>query len=288
MKAVKAYLTPQHVLQYLVMLLGVLVYAVGLLVFVEPMHIPMGGVAGVTLVLNYLWALPIGILNLLFNIPLLALGYKTMGREFFIKTVFVVAVSSVLLDALVPFIPAYSGEIMLAALYGGIVMGVGFGLVFRAGGTTGGTDIVAKYVNKKRDIQVGTINFSINAVVIALSALIYKNLDSALYAIITSYLSGAVVDKMIYGLDVQRSAMIVTSKPEEVSRAIMTTLKHGVTAMPAKGMYTGEDRTVLLCAVRRHEAGLLKQVLRTSDEGAFMLLSSVGEVFGKSFKQLGE
>ena len=284
MNALKARLTPLRLRQYALMVLGALVYACGQLIFIKPMHIPMGGVAGVSLVLNYLWSLPVGVCNLVLNLPLLALGYKTMGREFFVKTVFVVAVSSGFLDLLAPFLPPFTGETMLAALYGGIVMGAGFGLVFRAGGTTGGTDIIAKYLNKKNDIPVGSFNFAVNAVVISLSALIYKNLDAALYALIASYLSSAVVDQLVYGMDVQRSALIITARPDEVSKAIMERLRHGVTAMPARGMYTGDSKTVLLCAVRRYEAGVLKQLLRETDEGAFMMLGSVSEVFGKNFK----
>ncbi|MEA5040188.1 MAG: YitT family protein [Clostridiaceae bacterium] len=286
MKALKAYLTPASVRQHLLITLGALIYACGQLVFIKPLHIPMGGVAGISLVLNYLFSLPVGVTALVLNLPLFALGYKFMGREFFIKTVFGVAVSSVFLDALAPFIPAYTGDMLLSALYGGIVMGGGFGLIFRGGGTSGGTDIIAKYLNKKRDMPIGTFNFSVNAVIILLSALIYKNIDSALYAIITSYLSSTMIDRLVYGLDAQRNAFIVTGKPEEVSRAVMEKLKHGVTAIPAKGMYTGDDKTVLMCVVRRHEAATLKVILREQDEHAFMLLGNISEVFGKNFKRL--
>lgn len=286
MKAIKAYLTTEHLRQHLLMTIGTLIYACGQLIFIKPMHIPMGGIAGISLVLNYLFALPIGVTGLVLNLPLLALGYRFMGREFFVKTVYVVVVSSLFLDAMAPFIPTYGGNMLLAALYGGIVMGGGFGLIFRGGGTSGGTDIIAKYLNKKRDTPIGTFNFCINAVIILLSAVIYKNLDSALYAIITSYLAGTMTDKLVYGLDIQRNAMIVTGKPTEVSNAIMEKLKHGVTAMPAKGMYTGEGKTVLLCVLRRHEAGTLKAILREQDENAFMLLGSSSEVFGKGFKRL--
>ena len=161
-------------------------------------------------------------------------------------------------------------------------------MIFRAGGTSGGVDIIAKWMNKQKDIPIGTTNLVSNAVVIVGSAVIYGNLDSALYAMITSYLTSMVIDKMIYGMDAQKSAMIITSKPKEVAGAIMSELNRGCTGMDATGMYTGDKRTVLICAVRRHEAGTLKKLILEQDEHAFMLISNISEVFGTNFKRLGQ
>ena len=281
-------ITKEAAYQYLLIILGSLVYAVGQLYFIKPLHIPMGGVSGLALVSNYLWSLPIGVVTIVLNIPLFFLGWRTLGREFFFKTAFATVVSSIFVDALANVIPAFEGEMLIAALYGGVVMGAGFGLIFRAGGTSGGTDIVAKWMNKRRDIPIGTTNLIINVFVIVGSALIYGNLDSALYAMITSYLTSMVIDKMVYGMDAQKSAMIITSKPKEVSGAIMEELHRGCTGMNATGMYTGDQRTVLLCAVRRHETGTLKRIILQQDERAFMLISNISEVFGTNFKRLGQ
>ena len=120
------------------------------------------------------------------------------------------------------------------------------------------------------------------------SALIYGNPDSALYAIITSYLTSTVIDKMVYGVDVQKSAMIITSKPKEVAGAVLEQLHRGCTGMDATGMYTGDKRTVLICAVRRHETGTLKKLILEQDEHAFMMISNISEVFGHNFKRLGQ
>jgi uncharacterized membrane-anchored protein YitT (DUF2179 family) len=222
------------------------------------------------------------------NIPLFFLGWRTMGRDFFIKTVCGTVVSSVFVDALANVIPAFEGDMFIAALYGGIVMGAGYGLIFRAGGTSGGVDIIAKWINRQKDIPIGTTNLISNAVVIVASALIYGNLDSALYAMITSYLSSMVIDKMVYGMDVQKSAMIITSKPKEVAGAVMEELHRGCTGMEGTGMYTGDKRTVLICAVRRHETGTLKKLILEKDEHAFMMISNINEVFGHNFKRLGQ
>ena len=281
-------ITKESVYQYLLITLGSLAFALGQLYFIKPLHIPMGGVSGIALVTNYLWNLPIGVVSIVLNIPLFFLGWRTLGRGFFFKTAFGTVVSSVFVDLLVNIVPAFDGEMLIAALYGGLVMGAGYGLIFRAGGTSGGVDIIAKWMNKQNDIPIGTTNLIANAVVIIGSALIYGNLDSALYAMITSYLTSMVIDKMIYGMDAQKSAMIITSKPKEVASAVMTVLNRGCTGMDATGMYTGDKRTVLICAVRRHETGTLKKLILEQDDRAFMLISNISEVFGTNFKRLGQ
>ena len=281
-------ITKESLYQYAVITLGALVLALGQLVFIKPLHIPLGGVSGVALVVNYLWKLPIGLVSIVLNLPLFVLGWRTMGREFFYKTVYATVANSIFLDILDPILPAFPVEMLLAALYGGIVMGAGYGLLFRAGGTSGGIDIVSKWLNGKKDITVGTTNFIINIFVIIGSAAIYGNPDSALYALVTSYVSSVVIDKMVYGMDAQKSALIITGKPVEVSRGIMEQLHRGVTAMEGVGMYTGDKRTVLLCAVRRHETGTLKRIILQEDAHAFMLISNTNEVFGTNFKRLGQ
>lgn len=284
----KPQITKEAVVSYLLITLGSLVYALGQLYFIKPLHIPMGGVSGLALVANFLWSLPIGVVTIVLNIPLLFLGWKNMGKEFFTKTAFAIVVSSVFTDLLEPLLPAFDGEMLIAALYGGIVMGVGYGMIFRAGGTTGGVDIIAKWINRQKDIPIGTTNLIANTVVIVGSALVYGNLDSALYAMITSYLTSMVIDKMVYGMDAQKSAMIITSKPKEVAGAVMEELHRGCTGMDATGMYTGDQRTVLICAVRRHETGTLKKLILEKDENAFMMISNISEVFGHNFKRLGQ
>lgn len=275
-----------ELLSFALIVLGALMYSSGQLYFIRSLHIPMGGISGMALVANYLWQLPIGAVTIVLNIPLMFLGWRTLGRKFFPKTAFAIVASSLFADALTGVFPSFEGEMLIAALYGGVVMGAGYGLIFRAGGTTGGVDIVAKWMNKMKDIPLGTTSLTINSVIIVCSALIYGNLDGALYAMITSYVSSQITDKMVYGMDVQKNAMIITSRPREVADAIMQELHRGCTGMDATGMYTGDRRTVLLCAVRRHETGTLKRLILQEDENAFMMISNINEVFGRNFKRL--
>lgn len=277
--------------QFALMTLGCFIYSIGQVVFIRPMLIPMGGVTGIALIVNYLAGLPVGVVNLVLNIPLLALGYKALGREFFAKTVFGTVVISVMMDVVGPALAALNfaykvEDYLLSALAGGAIMGAGIGIIFLQGGTAGGTDIIAKYINKKRDMPVGNVSLYINTVVLALGAVVFRSLESGLYAMITIYISNTMVDRIVYGGDVQKQATIITTRPTEVADAIMARLGRGVTAWDGRGMYTGEARTVLMCAVHRYESGVLKSVLSQADPQAVMMLGEVNEVFGRGFKKL--
>ncbi len=265
--------------------LGSIIYVFALKVFITPMQIPSGGIAGIALLCNYMLGMPIGVVSMVLNIPLLFFGYKMLGRDFFFKTMYMTVLSSVLTD-LAGFLPAYEGDILLACLFGGIIKGVGFGLVIRVGGTSGGSDVVSKYLYRKRAVPIGTTNMSINVCVLAISALFLRSLESLFYGVIAQYVVSVVMDSIIYGGDVQKNALIITSKPDEVAQAIMHNIGHGVTAIEGKGMYTGKERTVLMCVVRRHETNLVKKTILDIDDTAFMMLSDVSEVLGRGFKNM--
>lgn len=275
------------VMDYLLIAVGSTIYAIGFLMFLKPNQIPLGGVVGLSMIFNFLFQLPIGVMNIVINAPLLLMGIKIMGKEFFFKTMWAIVVSSVAIDALANIIPAYQGDILLATFYGGIVLGGGFGLVFRAGGTSGGSDILAKVFNRRWAINIGATNLVVNGVVIAANAIVNRNMEIALYAIIATYLTGAVIDQIVYGGDFQKNAIIITNKPREVSDIIMSTLGHGVTAMEATGMYTGTHKNVLMTVARRHETMTLKKIISEADPSAFVILSEATEVFGQGFKQHG-
>lgn len=279
-------LKPKSVLDYAIIVIASIIQATALVVFIQPLRIPMGGVTGIALVLNYLWALPIGVLILLMNIPLFVLSFKFLGRRSVSRTIVNLVTYSLFLDIVGPFIPRVSLDPLLAAICGGAVMGAGVAMVFYGGGTGGGTDIVAKLINRKNSMPIGNINLVINGLVIVLSAVIYRSFESALYALIVQYIMSAVLDKILLGLNLSVSATIITLKPEEISQAIFSHLPHSVTAMKATGMYTGTEKTVLICAFRRSETTLVKRLVAETDPASFMLLSTVTEIYGKGFKSI--
>ena len=273
------------IMEYIAIAVGSFLLAFGQLYFIKGLHIPMGGVNGIALVMNYLWSLPVGTMNLLMNIPLFFLAWRSVGRRFFCRMVTGVILSSIFIDALTPYVKSFQGEMLIAALYGGLAMGAGVGLMYRCGGASGGVDIISKYLSVKKGWNISTFNLLSDIVVMTSSALIYGNMELALYALITSFLASQAIDKVVYGGDEQKSATIITSKPKEVSDIIMQELRHGVTALEGKGMYTGNSKTVLMCAVRRNEAVALKNLLHQVDPSAFMMLGNVSEVVGRGFKQ---
>lgn len=278
----------QNVLDYVLIIIGSCVFAAGIAIFIKPAMISMGGVAGIALIGNFLLGLPLGLASILLNIPLFIFGFKLLGREFFIKTLVSSVSYSVFIDMVGPSLPTFGGEDrLLAALYGGLIMGLGFGLVFKRGGTSGGTDILAKYFNVKFGVNIGNANLLMNGLVIVACSMIYRSVESALYAIIVQYLTGVVLNAIVDGSDVQKEALIITGKPQDISQAIFETLGRGVTGIDGRGMYTGTEKTVLLTVVRRHEITSLKKLVHTMDPECFMLISEVSEVFGVHFKQYG-
>ena len=264
--------------------LGAIIYVFALKVFITPMQIPSGGIAGIALLCNYMLGMPIGVVSMVLNIPLLFFGYKMLGRDFFFKTMYMTVLSSVLTD-LAGFLPAYEGDILLACLFGGMIKGVGFGLVIRVGGTSGGSDVVSKYLYRKRAVPIGTTNMSINVCVLAISALFLRSLESLFYGVIAQYVVSVVMDSIIYGGDVQKNALIITSKPDEVAQAIMHNIGHGVTAIEGKGMYTDQDREMIFVVVSRKEVHLVQNKVREIDPKAFMVVTDAYETFGEGFKQ---
>ncbi len=273
------------VLDYILIVVGSCVFGAGIVVFIKPAMISMGGVAGMALIGNYLTGLPLGLASIILNVPLFIFGYKLLGRQFFWKTIVSSVSYSLFIDIAGPYLLLFTGDRLLAALYGGLIMGLGFGLVFKRGGTSGGTDIISKYLNEKFEISIGNANLVMNGMVIIACSLIYKSVESALYAIIVQYLTGVVLNAIVDGSDRQKEGLIITSKPEEMARAILENLQRGCTGIEGRGMYTNEEKTLLLVVVRRHEISALKKLAHQVDPGCFMLVSEVSEVFGVHFKQ---
>ena len=270
---------------YLLIVVGSVLYVISVKCFAAPMQIPSGGVSGIALLTNYLWGLPIGVITMALNVPLLLAGFKGLGRDFFCKTMFMIIFSSILTD-LAGFLPVFEGDILLASVFGGILKGVGYGLIIRTGGTSGGVDVIGKFMYKHFSVPMGTTSMAVNVCVLLGSAAALKSMELLMYGIIMQYAVSNMTDAVVYGSDHQKKALIITRKPEETAKALMERVGHGVTALHGTGMYTGEEREVLLCVIRRHEANQVKKMILEIDNTAFMMLSDVNEVLGRGFKQL--
>ncbi len=276
---------PKTIVDTIYFVAGAVIYSVAVNMFLAPNGISPGGFTGVAAVVNYLTSVPTGVMLFALNIPVLILGYMKMGGMFILKTSFVTVLVSFALDVSAQLLPPLKTDGILVSLFGGILMGLGLSLILLRGATTGGIDIIAKLVNRKyRHLSVGKIILMADGFVIILTALVYKNAEIALCSVVAIYAGTRVMDILLYGADRGKIIYIVTSQPDLICREINDTIGRGVTRLSVVGGYTGENRTMLMCTVRVHEAAAVHDVIREYDERAFIVVSDAGEIIGEGFK----
>lgn len=267
---------------------GTLLYAVAVNVFVDPANLVPGGLTGIGLVLQYLFDFPVGMAMIALNIPLFLIGWRALGRSFFWRTAVCTLLVSVFIDLTAPFLPAYNGDDrLLAALFGGLLSGAGLGLIYLRDATSGGTEIVARLLEIRfPSIPIGRLLMLVDAVVILIGAFVHKDVDGVMYAAITVAVTAVIIDRMLAGMDAGKALMIQTNHPQEVTAAIFEKLDRGVTKLEAKGGYSGEERPILLCAVRNAEFHELQQVVAHCDPEAFVIVLRADWVYGNGFRML--
>ncbi len=266
--------------------IGTFIYSVAVTVFLSANHISPGGFTGLASIVNFLTEIPTGVMLFAFNIPVLIIGYIKMGGAFILKTSLVTVILSMGLNIAERYLKPFRTDGILAALFGGIFMGLGMSLILLRGATTGGIDIVAKIINRKyRHLSVGRIILMSDGIVIVLTAIVYKNIESALYSVVAMYAASKVIDILLYGADKGKIIYIVTSCPDAICKGINETLRRGVTSISAVGGYTGESRKMLMTTVRNHEAAAVHDIVRSHDPRAFIVVSDAGEIVGEGFKK---
>lgn len=270
------------------LLAGAFVYGIGTHCFIVPANIAPGGAAGLALIINYISGMPVGLLTMVLNVPLLILAWFMLSRRFVFTTSIACAVSSVILDFVIaPVFPAYSGDRFLSSLFGGILAGVGMAFIFMTGATTGGTDILGYILQKKKPhIPIGKALLMVDGVVRLLSVYAFQNVEAGLFGLISLFAQTSVIDMIIYGNDRGSMVTIVTSSPQEIMRGILEELERSATILDAKGAYSGSDRKVLLCSIRKNQFYKLKQIIYSADPGAFTMVTETTEVFGEGFKEI--
>ncbi len=267
--------------------LGTAIYAFGIYAFTVPNQIAPGGVTGLATVINAFTGIKIGTIVTVFNVPLLIFGFTKLGKRFLLNTLLSTVFFNLLYDYIYPFLPNYRGNTLLAAIFGGLFIGLGIAIVFMRGGSTGGMDIVNKAVQvKKPHISLGKISFITDLIVISIAAVSFRSLESALYAVIAMFVSSKTIDALIYGTNVGKMVLIVSSKSEEIAKLIVSDLFRGCTIVDAHGAYSGQSKKVLLCACKNVEFYNLKHIVKRLDPRAFMIVSEAGEVFGEGFSSI--
>lgn len=267
---------------------GTFLYSLGVSVFTAPNRIAPGGVTGLATILHYLIHTPIGTMIFVLNIPLLILALRFLGKQMTVKTILCTALVSIFTDLLsMSFVPKYTDNSILAALYGGVISGAGLGLVFLRGSTSGGSDILVRLLRLKwPQISMGRMMLLIDFCVVALSALVFWNVNVALFAIIVEFTSSRVIDSLLYGADNGRMAVIISSHYDEIADIIRLELHRGITVLDGEGYYTHSPHKILLCAVRRTQVARLQAMIRRTDPNAFVIMCSTDEVLGQGFKPL--
>lgn len=263
---------------------GSAIFSISVNMFSSPNNIVQGGLTGIGTVMNYLFSLPIGAVMLVLNIPLFALALKQLRLKFVIKTVISTFIFTSLIDLGAYIIPAYKGDVLLGCIFCGVLSGVGLALVFLTGSTTGGTDIIAMLIRKKRpDISVGNIMLLADLGVIGLSFLVYGKIESIMYAVIVIFISAKAIDFVLYGREHTKLILIITTRKEQLLSSILLEIGRGASVIPVTGGYTGKEKNLILCAAKKIEIREILRLTADSDPEAFTVICDAGQVVGKGF-----
>lgn len=269
---------------YTLLVLGCIVGAVAYPLFLVPNGIAPGGVTGIGLVLNYAFGLPVGLTSLVMNIPLFIMGYRAMGRTFVWRTLLATILFSLLIDAF-RFTPVTKDPV-LASVFGGAILGVGIGIIMRAGATTGGTDLLARVVHRRFSaISVGGFLFALDCAVTLLAG-ITMSAEHAMYSMICVLIVSMIIDKVLAGLGTDKACYIITGRQQPIVDRILKELERGVTLVHGIGAYSGSGVCVLLCVVGRFQLMALKDIVKAEDPSAFLFITDTHETLGEGFGDL--
>ena len=274
-------------LQLVTISLGCVAYAAGLILFLNPNDLAPGGVSGVSIMLNRFIPVEVGTLILLFNIPLLIIAFIKFGAKFTAMTAFATALSSTIMDLMGAFLPpdyAVTKDKLLAGIFGGALMAFGMGVIFRAGGTTGGSDIIIRLLRRKfRHLKTSTIFLITDCIIVGVSALVFGNIEAALYAGIALAVNSTVLDFVLYGSNGARMIFIVTERPDEINKVLTEKVNTGSTVIKGEGAYTGREKTILMVVAKKHRFPKIRDAVGAADPNSFMIVSSASEIFGNGY-----
>jgi len=270
---------------YLGITVGSFLVSFGLQALLIPDKIVQGGVSGLATIIHYVFHLPTGLTMLAFNIPLFIWGIKALGASFGAKSFYGSVATSIFVDFLARshLIPKLTDNLLLASIYGGIIVGIGLGIVFRYKATTGGSDLGARLLNHYLGISVGQGILIIDFCIIAISALVF-GVEEAMIGLLSLFITSKVVDLLQEGVSYVRTALIISQHPERIAQVVMSELERGVTSFSGRGLYTHTDKEILFCVLAREEITRLKDIVREVDKQAFVIITDAYEVLGEGFK----
>ncbi len=276
----------RRVRDYLAITAASFLYAVAVSLFLDPNSLAPGGVTGISIILNRITGLETGTWMLLINIPILGVGTWKFGWRFILSTMYCTAMTSFFTNLMMPYGPV-TEDPLLAALVGGALMALALGAVFKAGATTGGTDIIVKLLRLRfPHLKTGSLFLITDAVIVACSALVFKNLDVALYAGLVVLVNSLLLDLVLYGRDSAKMFFIISDHPDRIAGRLLEELDVGATYMDGSGAYSGKEKRVIMCVVKKQLSPKAEEVVRQEDPQAFLIITSATEIFGEGYKSI--
>ena len=277
----------QKVKRFFMMTIGAVLYAAAIGMFLDPNSLAPGGVTGISIIVSRLIPVETGTLILLFNIPILLLGTWKFGFKFIVSTIYCIMIISPMTNFFTSQYGALTEDPFLAGLAGGALLAVGMGTVFRAKATTGGIDIIVKIIRtKKPHLKTNNLFLLMDAVVVTCSALVFKDIDKALYAGMTVVVTSFVMDIVLYGKDEAKLIHIISDKSEEITKRLLDDLEIGVTYVRGERAYSGKEKKVIMCVVKKQISPKVEDIIKEEDPMAFMIVSSAMEIYGEGYKNL--
>lgn len=274
----------QKVKKYVIITAAAFLYAAGVSLFTDPNNMAPGGVTGISIILSRLLPVSTGTFIMLINIPILIFAVWKFGIAFTVSTIYAIALISSFTNVLSPY-GAATDDILLAALVGGTLTAVSIGVIFRAGATTGGTDIIVKALRLRfPHLKTGKIFFIADALVVTLSGIVFRDLNAALYAAISAICTSVVMDVVLYGRDEAKLLYIISSRAEEIAGRLLSDLDIGVTYIKGQGAYSGDNKRVIMCVVKKPMSPRAEEIVKQEDPHSFMIITSATEVFGEGYK----
>ncbi len=274
-----------HELKNIVMIIiASLIYAVGISLFLDPNQLAPGGITGIAVILNRLVDIETGTLYFLLNVPIVLLGLWKFGVRFIAKTALAITIISVFTNLLAP-VGALTDDLLMSSAIGGILIAVGIGLIFKAGATTGGTDIIIKILRQKyRHLKTGFLFLCTDVIIVGISGLVFRDLEVAFYALVTVIITGKALDYVLYGGDEAKMLFIMTEQPKEIGDRLMKELDVGVTYLQGKGGWTGKEKMVVFSMVPNRLGVQVEEIVKAEDPAAFMVITSATEIYGEGYK----
>jgi uncharacterized membrane-anchored protein YitT (DUF2179 family) len=287
-------------MNYAMVTIGAFILALGYVLFITPNKIVPGGIYGVSIIIHYLTkgvfsfakdGLPVGLMGIILDIPITIIGVKFLGKKFALKNMFGLVITSIFIDGLTLFWgykPLVENDSLLSSLFGGVIMGFGLGLIFKAKGATGGTDTIALIFSKYTRLPIGQLLIYIDSVVVVLGVVFFQDWKIPLYSLIVIYITGRVIDSLIQGVGYEKTVFIISDKYEEIRKKILIDLDRGGTYFLAEGMYAGKPKKVIYTNIDRRQLTVLISYIKEIDPHAFLTVINANEIIGHGFKLIRE